>query len=174
MLSDRVGFWAAEQFKILHVNIRGWVNHAAELAARITLMDRKPDPVCINETFLDTAVRNIELEGFDLVARRDRDTGQKCRGIGAFLSSSTAASVMLVMKSGSAERAWLMVHTERGPHLVGLWYRPPSPGEVASIQTFETEHAGLAPSCWKPYLGGSQRAPSRMAQAFESRKRRRP
>ena len=47
-------------------------------------MTEKPDLVCINETFLYRAVEAIALEGYSLVARRDRNDGRKCGGIAAF------------------------------------------------------------------------------------------
>ena len=33
-----------------------------------------------------------------------------------------------------------MVHSDRGPYLVCCWYRPPSPGNIDSINSFELEH----------------------------------
>ena len=36
-----------------------------------------------------------------------------------------------------------MVHAAPGPHLVGVWYRPPAPGELATINTFKTELSAL-------------------------------
>ena len=32
-----------------------------------------------------------------------------------------------------------MVHSDRGPYLVCCWYRPPSPGNIDSINSFELE-----------------------------------
>ena len=32
-----------------------------------------------------------------------------------------------------------MVHVAQGPHLVGVWYKPPAPSETAMINAFETE-----------------------------------
>ena len=31
------------------------------------------------------------------------------------------------------------MHAAQGPHLVGVWYRPPAPGETATINTFKTK-----------------------------------
>ena len=52
--------------------------------------------------------------------------------------------VALIATSDSAERCWLLVHAAQGPHLIGVWYRPPIPGESATIETFKTELQGLA------------------------------
>ena len=32
-----------------------------------------------------------------------------------------------------------MLHTDVGPYLLGVWYRPPEPGELDSIRSLETE-----------------------------------
>ena len=51
----------------------------AELTATLRLMDKPPALVCLNETFLDKSVKTVQLEGYELVARRDRQ-GRKKKG----------------------------------------------------------------------------------------------
>ena len=70
--------FSKEKFRILHVNIRGWISHAAELAARIRQMEDRPDLICVNETFLDRTIAHITLEGYALIARLDGSDGRKC------------------------------------------------------------------------------------------------
>ena len=53
-VSDSNCDWTESRFRILHINIRGWTSHAAELTARIRQMDEKPDLIYVNETFLST------------------------------------------------------------------------------------------------------------------------
>ena len=36
-----------------------------------------------------------------------------------------------------------MVHADQGPHLVGVWYRPPAPGETGTVATFKAEYSAL-------------------------------
>ena len=36
-----------------------------------------------------------------------------------------------------------MVHADQGPHLVGVWYRPPAPGETGTVTTFKVEFSAL-------------------------------
>ena len=36
-------FWRDMKFRALHVNIRGWISHAAELTARLRRLQDKPD-----------------------------------------------------------------------------------------------------------------------------------
>ena len=70
--------FSKEKFRISHVNIRGWISHAAELAARIRQMEDRPDLICVNETSLDRTIAHITLEGYALIARLDRSDGRKC------------------------------------------------------------------------------------------------
>ena len=126
------------------MNIRGWVSHAAELTAIIRSMKNKPDLVCVNETFLNHSVEDIALEGYAVVGRRDRCDGRAGGGIAALAWTSIRDRVTLASTSEEAERMWLLVHAEQGPHLVGVWYRPPNPGEVNSVTSFQTELQGLS------------------------------
>ena len=75
---DGINYWSDAKFRILLVNIRGWTSHAAELTARIRRMDQKPDFICVNETFLNQAIEHIRLEGYSVIARRNRSDGCKC------------------------------------------------------------------------------------------------
>ena len=34
-----------------------------------------------------------------------------------------------------------MVHADQGPHLVGVWYRPPAPGETGTVLTFKAKNS---------------------------------
>ena len=102
-------------------------------------MTRKPELICINETHLSRTVEHVALEGYSLVARRDRSDGRQGGGIAAFALTSIAERISLVQSSDDAERFWLMAHTDQGPYLVGVWYRPPDPGECGTIATFKTD-----------------------------------
>ena len=98
-----------------------------------------PTLTCLNETFLDESVKDIVLEGFVLVARRDRDDGRKCGGVAAYACKRISNRIALLEKSSASERVWLVLHSDTGPFLMAVWYRPPSPGEVESIKSFEEE-----------------------------------
>ena len=47
--------------------------------------------------------------------------------------------IVHVGDNDAPERAWHILHTDRGPVAVAVWYRRPEPGEVASINTLEPE-----------------------------------
>ena len=51
-----------------------------------------------------------------------------------------ATRVMLIEIRTAAERICAMVHSDRGPYLICCWYRPPSPGNVETIKSFEAEY----------------------------------
>jgi len=134
----------ADVFKILFYNVQGLLSHLAELAAAIRLSELKPSLVCLNETFLDVSVEDVGLEGYDLVARRDRDDGRKGGGVAVYASKAVSSRMVLIEKSVSSERVWLMLHADTGPYLIGVWYRPPNPGEHDSIRSFEEEWQRLS------------------------------
>ena len=57
---------------ILHANVRGLRTRACELCGLIRTLDNKPGLLCLNETFLDPSVKDVQLEGYEIVARHDR------------------------------------------------------------------------------------------------------
>ena len=131
---------------ILHVNIQGLRSHMAELCAVIRVATAAPDIVCVNETFLDDGVEEVQLEGYIVVGRRDRSYSgdvRRCGGIIVFARTEIAEHVTLMSISDSSERMWILMHTLLGPYLLCTWYRPSSPGEVQSISDFETEYNQL-------------------------------
>lgn len=127
---------------IMHVNIQGLRSHLIELCAVIRLCATPPDIICVNETFLDESVENIELEGFEVVGRRDRSFSgddRACGGVIIFARSVISCHVTLLLTSQVSERLWLQLHTDTGPYLLCAWYRPPAQGEVESIASFDKE-----------------------------------
>ena len=135
---------------MLRINIQSFSDHAAELNALVQLRKIPPAMVCLNETWLDKSTEQVELNGYKLTGRRDRQDGQDDRkrgGVMVFSRDDIASSVTLLENSEHAERMWLVVHTDQGPYLLCIWYRPPEPGEIQTISTFENEwlnHCGSA------------------------------
>jgi len=111
----------------------------AELSAAIRVCKTMPTLVCLNETFLDESIEEVLLEGYTIVARRDRDDGRKGGGVAVYALDAVCRQFAMAEKSESSERVWLVIHTDTGPYLLGVWYRPPSPGELASILACEEE-----------------------------------
>ena len=102
-------------------------------------MSTKPMLVCLNETLLDASVESTGLGGYTLISRRDRDDGRSGGGIALFAADCIAPQMVLLEKSEDHERAWHTIHSDIGPILCGVWYRPPCPGEISSIRSCEDE-----------------------------------
>ena len=132
-------------FCVWHNNIRGFAKNAIQLAARIRLAERKPDLVCLNESFLDEATEEVVLEGYVVVARLDRQDGRKQGGVLVFARAELENAVTCVKKCTDCERVWLVVHTDTGPQLVGAWYRPPDSGG-SSIESLRSDLEELSAS----------------------------
>ena len=80
---------------MLHLNLRGYLFHIAETTALLRSMDEKPFLVALNETFLTKAIKNVELEGYQVLVRRDRE-GQWGGGVLVFILDECAPRVTLV------------------------------------------------------------------------------
>ena len=107
----------------------------------------EPDIVCVTETFLDASVGDVSLSGYDLISRRDRDDGRVCGGIAVFALKSISQNVIHIESCTDSERSWHIVHGQQCSFLLGLWYRPPEPGEIATIRSFDADLSRLAESC---------------------------
>ena len=135
---------------MLQCNIRGFSSHCVELEGQLRLLPTRPEIVCLNETLLevplDATAGRIELEGYTLISRRERDDGRVGGGIALFALDSIAPQVVLLEHSKEHERSWHAIHTDIGPVLLCVWYRPPCPGEIRSIQSCEEEWRRLSAS----------------------------
>ena len=127
-----------EPVTVMHVNIRGFLTHIAETTAMIRNLPKKPCLVVLNETFLTKAVEDVQIEGYVLLARRDRGE-QWGGGVAVFVQAGQVANASVVEVSDVAERIWTVLHTDQGPYLICSWYRPPAPGHVESIVSLEEE-----------------------------------
>ena len=127
-----------EPVTVMHVNIRGFLTHIAETTAMIRNLPKKPSLVVLNETFLTKAVEDVQIEGYVLLARRDRGE-QWGGGVAVFVQAGQVANASVVEVSDVAERIWTVLHTDQGPYLICSWYRPPAPGHVESIVSLEEE-----------------------------------
>ncbi len=138
-------------FDILHVNIQGLLTpsgdigkHGAELAGHLRIMVRKPEIVCITETWLNRSVAEFQLEGYVTISRRDRADGRCGGGVLVLAATEVAKQVVETSISATAERVWVMMHTDQGPFLLGAWYRPPAPGETDSVNSITDEVEAMA------------------------------
>ena len=133
---------------LLHLNLKGYLSHINETTALLHEMEAKPFIASLNEPFLTKAIKNVELEWYQVLARRDRE-GHWGGGVLVFVLDEYAPRVTLVEQSASAERIWAVVHSDCGPYLICCWYRPPHPGNIESIVSFETEYNKHKNGTWR-------------------------
>ena len=69
-----------------------------------------PEIVCLNATFLNRSIEDVELEGYSVVARRDRKDGRQGGGVMVFARHDVANHITLLEESQTAERVWLIIH----------------------------------------------------------------
>ena len=81
----------------------------------------------------------MRIEGCKLTSRHDRADGRQGGGVAVFVLENLAHKVAHLGDSTVAERSWVIVHSDHGPHVTGCWYRPPAPGEVESIRSLKEE-----------------------------------
>ena len=111
------------------------------------LLPQKPSFIAVNETFLNKSVK-IELPGYVVAGRRDRfscetnacvENLQSWGGVLLLAAQEYDGSVVEVLRSDTAERLWFVLHCNVGPVLLCVWYRPPCPGDISAISTFNDE-----------------------------------
>ena len=132
--------WAS--LTILTVNIQRFVVNKDELFAYISSLPSLPSLICLTETWLDESVVCPSVPGYSLVARRDRDG--LGGGVAIFAKDSVVDSCSVLLRSPSAERVWILMHTETGPVLISCWYRRPCHGEINSIVSLGEEWNSFA------------------------------
>ena len=112
-------------FTFLHHNIRGFVSHKDELEILLNI-HYYPCFVGLVETFLDPSIHHPKLNGYVVLARRDRTGLRQKGGIIFFVREDLVRYVVHLSNSLVAERLWIVFHSDQGFYLMGLWYRPPA------------------------------------------------
>ena len=122
------------------------ISHRAGLERQLRLLPALPALICDSETFLDDSVGDDQLwlGGYKLASRRDRSDGREGGGVLCFVADRYATQVALCEHSDAHERSWHTIHSDIGPVLCGIWYRPPCHGEVASITACDEEWRRLS------------------------------
>ncbi len=103
-----------------------------------------PTFLALTETLLpgERALKVVPaIPGYSLVSRRDRADNSGWGGIAMFVKSGYENYIVHTASSTMAERTWHILHSDRGPLCVGIWYRPPRHSEVATIYSLESELA---------------------------------
>ena len=111
-----------------------------EIVATLRDMPQKPDLLCLNETWLDATTEQVGIEGYTVVARKDRHKKANRGGVMILGLRQIEDRVVQILRSDKAGRVWVAVHTDQGQVAVGAWYRPPGSG-TASVSALEIEIA---------------------------------
>ena len=95
----------------LHHNIRGFVSHKDELEILLKLHSY-PCFVGLVETFLGPSIHHPKLNGYVVVARRDRGKRRQKGGILFLVREDLLRYVVHLGNSTVAERLWIAFHSE--------------------------------------------------------------
>lgn len=140
-VSDASGGLDCCGFTFLHANIRGFSSKTDEIAHLIARANY-PTFAGFTETFLKYGGKNppeVSVAGYVQIARLDRRTDESQGGIILFARAGFEQNIVHVGDSDVFERSWFIIHSDRGPILLGLWYRRPDRGEIASVISLADE-----------------------------------
>ena len=115
-----------------------------------------PTFVCLNETWLPgiRAMRVIELPGYVLVSRLDRRNDSGWGGVALFARAGYGNCIIHVGDNTVAERSWHVLHTDRGPIAVAVWYRRRALAKLHLFSLFLRNCASLLQTPWVPLFWG--------------------
>ena len=133
------------KFRIFHLNVNNMDAHLSQLDALLALHDF-PEFVAITETHLCLTVAELKLTKYLPVSRRDRPDQRGCGGgIALYARHDVHPNIVHLRDSDPLELSWHTLHSDAGPLLIGVWYRPPCRSQnarernLASISLFEQE-----------------------------------
>ncbi len=89
------------------------------------------------------SLEEFRIPGYVEVSRQDRGPSSRGGGVMVFSKVGFEHAIVHVGDSSVAERSWHIIHSNRGPILFGAWYRPPTHGEIASIESLDEEIANF-------------------------------
>ena len=115
---------------ILYWNAASLSVRRAELVHSLASMARKPDAICIQETWL-SAARSFSIEGYSC-ERHDRSTGESRGGVATFIRNGVSYSV--VGRTDEPESITISVMTVAGDLTIVNVYHPP--GKPVDKDTF--------------------------------------
>ena len=125
-------------FRVLNLNVCGFYTHSHLIDALVSLHDF-PEFVALTETHLSKKVKAIKLSNYELVSRRDRPDQRGYGGVALFARHDVHENIVLIKESPALELTWHTLHSDIGPLLLGVWYRPPNRSEIETIRQFDKE-----------------------------------
>ena len=124
-------------FIVFHLNINN-LDVRLDLLDTLLSLHNFLEFVAITETHLAKSVEVLRLSKYELVSRRDRSDRQG-GGIALYARWDVHPQIVHTCDSATLELSWHTLHSDAGPLLLGVWYRPPRRGDVASISAFDAE-----------------------------------
>ena len=108
---------------ILFANIQCLLAHLhfAELCRQLDL--QRPHVVCIQETWLNTSIKEVSVPGYEVVSRRDRHEGENRGGI-LTLRRDDFNCLVHIADTADEERSWHFLKLGVDTILPANWYRP--------------------------------------------------
>ncbi len=141
--AEQSGFTAlpldiSTKFRLFHLNVNGLDAHLALLDALLA-QHFFAEFVAITETHLDKSIEALKLSNYELVSRRDRPDQRGWGGIALYARWDVHQNIVRTRDSDTLELAWHTLHSDVGPLLLGVWYRPPRRGDTSTIEAFDKE-----------------------------------
>ena len=131
-------------FSIFHLNVCGFdVGAHTHLLDTLLSLQDFPEFVAITETHLTPTIEIPKLSRYHLVSRRDRPDHRGWGGVALFARHDVFESIVFIKESDTLELTWHTLHSDIGPLLLDVWYRPPKKGEVTTIKAFDKELEGF-------------------------------
>ena len=103
------------------VNIQCMLARLPELCHH--LENEHPHVVCIQETWLDQSVKDVNVPGYTVCSRRDRHEGSNRGGV-LTLRRNDFNGLVHIANTADEERSWHFLKTGIETFLLGNWYRP--------------------------------------------------
>ena len=103
------------------INIQNLLARTAELFFRLEI--HRPHVVCIQETWLDESHKEIDIPGYEVVARRDRHAGSNRGGV-LTLQRKGFNGLVFIANAKDEKRSWMFLKLGLETILIGNWYRP--------------------------------------------------
>ena len=110
-------------FKIMHLNIRSLIKKIDQF--RIYASNNQYDIMCINETWLDDKISDLEvgIDGYDLLRKDRKRTGG---GVAMYIRSSINYKIRQDVMPDYLELITVeIIKPKAKPFLLNTWYRPP-------------------------------------------------
>ena len=120
------GACISTDFGVFHLNVCGFDAGAhTHLLDALLSLHNFPEFVALTETHLTPAIESPKLSKYVLISRRDRPDHRGWGGVALFARHDVADNIVFTAESPSLELVWHTLHSDVGPILLGVWYRPP-------------------------------------------------